>query len=96
MDVVANKAGEIASHLERALLLLHDPGGFDPGTLVRISEVLTLVLAKGDSADVVPSILEPCRDDLVWDLVFHLLVDGVDQRAAADVAAREDWCEISH
>ena len=55
-----------------------------------------LVLAKSDAGDVVSSVCKPLGELHIRHSVAHLLVNRLNQWAAADVAAREDWREISH
>jgi hypothetical protein len=58
---------------------------------VVFGKVVTLVLAKGDAGDVVTSVCKPLGKLHIGHTVAHLLVDRLNQRAAANVAARQDW-----
>jgi len=58
---------------------------------VRLREVLALVVAEGDAADVLRVLVKPLGDLDVWNSVAHLLVDGFNEWATADVATCEDW-----
>ena len=68
----------------------------DTLVFVVFSEVITLVLAKSDAGDVVTSVCKPLGELHIRHSVAHFLVDRLNKRASADVAAREDWCQISH
>jgi hypothetical protein len=63
---------------------------------VRLSEVFALVLSEGDAAKVLRILSKPLGDLEVRDPIAHLLVDGLDEWATADVAPSQDWCEVSH
>lgn len=87
MNIVTHEAGKVARCLDGLGLLLHHVHCLLAETLVLLHQMLALVLAEGDAADVLRILLEPVRDLLVWHALAHLLVDGLDQRTAADVAA---------
>ncbi len=53
--------------------------------------MLALVVAESDAADVLRILIKPLGDLDVWHTISHLLVDGLDEGATADVAASEDW-----
>lgn len=57
---------------------------------MRLCEVLALVVAKGDAADVLRVLVKPLGDLDVWHPVAHLLIDGLNEWATADVAPCED------
>jgi len=58
---------------------------------VRLGEVLALVVAESDAADVLRVLVKPLGDLNVWHPVAHLLVDGLDEWATADVASSQHW-----
>lgn len=96
MDIVPNEAGKVARCLDGLGLLLHHIDRLLSETLVLLHQVLALVLAECDAADILRVLLEPVGDGLIWHALAHLLVDGLDERATADVAPSQDWGEFSH
>jgi hypothetical protein len=58
---------------------------------VVFGEVITLVFAKSDAGNVVPSVRKPLGKLHIGHSVAHLLIDRLNQRASADVTARKDW-----
>lgn len=57
---------------------------------MRLGEVLALVVAEGDTADVLRILVKPLGDLDVWHPVAHLFVDGLDEWATADVATCQE------
>ena len=49
--------------------------------------MFTLMLTESYSANVLGVLSKPFGDLLIWDPVPHLLIDGLDERAATDVAS---------
>lgn len=96
MDVVPDQPSKVARCLDGLGLLLHHIDGLLAQSLVRLGEVLALVVPKGDAADVLRILLQPLGDLDVWDTVPHLLVDGLDKRATANVAPSQDWSQLCH